>query len=396
MPMQPRPIALTSRPRPSVRFCIFESVLSCSVIRSGVPRAEGCQSSRFAPSAYERNTMAKSGDLLEIPELGFSIKFLKTSAETGGEVLEYEVTGANRGFLRQEHVHPDQTERFEPLAGSMKVVIGGEEHVLEPGDVYEVQPGTPHRQLSLGEHGTVRVSIRPARRTEELIERMARLAREGRITRSGWPRPTAAAELIRDFSEDGGASRPPVRVQRAVASGILAAAGAGRAVRERAGGNEYLFVDEWDVAAPREAVFDALADARTYPDWWRPVYLSVDADGEPAVGKRSHQRFKGRFPYHLRTTSEIVRLERPHVVAGEVDGDLRGAGVWTLTETPAGTHVRFDWRVHADRPLLRVLTPVLRPAFRWNHAWAIKQAVAGLEPYARKRAAAVGSQVAAG
>ena len=42
---------------------------------------------------------------------------------------------------------------------------------------------------------------------------------------------------------------------------------------------EYLFVDEWDVKAPPEAVFEALADARTYPEWWRPVYLEVDADG---------------------------------------------------------------------------------------------------------------------
>ena len=50
-----------------------------------------------------------------------------------------------------------------------------------------------------------------------------------------------------------------------------------------------------------------------------------------------------------------------------------------------GTHVRFDWRVHADRALLRVLTPLMRPAFRWNHAWAIARAVEGLEPYARAR-----------
>ena len=49
--------------------------------------------------------------------------------------------------------------------------------------------------------------------------------------------------------------------------------------------------------------------------------------------------------------------------------------------------MRFDWRVHADRPLLRILTPLLRPALRWNHAWAIARAVEGLEPYARAREA---------
>jgi hypothetical protein len=133
-------------------------------------------------------------------------------------------------------------------------------------------------------------------------------------------------------------------------------------------------------------VFDALADARTYPQWWTPVYLGVDADGEPALGKESRQHFKGRFPYHLHTRSRIVRLEPPQVVAAEVDGDLAGRGEWTLTEIDGGTHVRFDWRVSADRPLLRILTPVLRPALRWNHAWAIARAIEGLEPYARRRA----------
>ena len=45
--------------------------------------------------------------------------------------------------------------------------------------------------------------------------------------------------------------------------------------------------------------------------------------------------------------------------------------------------MRFDWFVYADKPLLRVLTPLLRPLFRWNHAWAIARAREGLEPYAR-------------
>ena len=147
-----------------------------------------------------------------------------------------------------------------------------------------------------------------------------------------------------------------------------------------------VFVDEWEVAAPREAVFEAIADARTYPEWWRPVYITTEADGPPEVGRSSSQYFKGRLPYKLRTHSTITRLERPTIVEADVGGDLRGRGLWTLTERNGGTHVRFDWRVFADRPLLRRLTPALRPLFRWNHNWAIKRAMEGLEPYARKRA----------
>ncbi len=71
-------------------------------------------------------------------------------------------------------------------------------------------------------------------------------------------------------------------------------------------------------------------------------------------------------------------------------GDLSGRGVWTLTPRDRGVHIRFDWRVLADRPLLRILTPVLRPLFRWNHNWSIKRAIEGLEPYARSHSDGAG------
>ena len=150
--------------------------------------------------------------------------------------------------------------------------------------------------------------------------------------------------------------------------------------------DEYVFIDEWEVSAPLEAVFDALADARTYPEWWKPVYIEVESDGPPAPGRSSRQHFKGRLPYTLKITSTIVRLDSPRSFEIEVVGDLSGRGVWTLTPRDDRVQILFDWRVNADRPLLRVLTPVLRPLFRWNHNWSIERAREGLEPYARSHA----------
>jgi Polyketide cyclase / dehydrase and lipid transport len=142
-----------------------------------------------------------------------------------------------------------------------------------------------------------------------------------------------------------------------------------------------VFVDEWDVDAPQEAVFDAVADARTYPDWWVPVYESVTGDENV-----TQHRFKGRLPYTLDMRAEMVSKDPPNRFEVEVDGDLRGKGVWTFTPREGKTHVRWDWIVFADRPLLRYLTPVLRPLFRWNHNWAVARAREGLEPYARTHA----------
>jgi uncharacterized protein YndB with AHSA1/START domain len=147
---------------------------------------------------------------------------------------------------------------------------------------------------------------------------------------------------------------------------------------------EYVFIDEWNVDAPQERVFDALADARTYPYWWTPIYREVEADGPPEVGRESRQKFKANLPYTLSTVSTIVQMARPDRFEVDVVGDLRGHGIWTLTPRDGKVHVHFDWRVYADRTLLRVLTPVLRPLFRWNHNVAIKAAMRNLEPYARR------------
>jgi uncharacterized protein YndB with AHSA1/START domain/quercetin dioxygenase-like cupin family protein len=317
--------------------------------------------------------------MLNMDPLGVRVELLRTAQETGGELLEFDVIGRARGLLAQGHVHTSQVERLEVISGAMRLRIDDHEQLLTEGQSMEVPAGTPHSQLPAGQGpGRVRVRVRPAGRTQAFLERLADLCGEGQINRFGFPRPLAGARLVRDFADTGHASRPPVPVQRVLAGLVIALA---RLLRP------YVFIDQWEVAAPPEAVFDAIADARSYPQWWRPVYLDVESDGPPEVGKESRQHFKGRLPYHLHTRSVIVALDPPRTITADVDGDLRGRGTWTLTPTPRGTHVRFDWQVMADRRLLRVLTPVLRPLLRWNHNWAIARAIEGLEPYARRNLA---------
>jgi uncharacterized protein YndB with AHSA1/START domain len=102
---------------------------------------------------------------------------------------------------------------------------------------------------------------------------------------------------------------------------------------------EYVFVDEWDVTALPEQVFEALADARTYPEWWTPTYLEVSADGPPKVGRASRQRFRGKLPYTLSTVSTIVALEPPKSIRGP--GHRRPARTRRLdAHAPGRRHAR--------------------------------------------------------
>jgi mannose-6-phosphate isomerase-like protein (cupin superfamily)/uncharacterized protein YndB with AHSA1/START domain len=319
--------------------------------------------------------MTEPGAVLDMSAMGARVEIRHSDAEA----VEFDVIGRPFGLVAQPHVHTHQREHYEVISGAMRLVVDGHEQILRAGDTAATPAGVPHVQAPAEGDGVVRVTITPGGDTEAFLRRLAELCATGQVNRWGFPRPLAAAQMMLDFADSGHAAKPPLRVQLALSRAIV-----------RLASREYLFVDEWDVAAPREAVFEALADAHSYPEWWKPVYIDVESEGEPEVGKVSHQHFKGRLPYHLHTTSTITAMDAPHVIEADVAGDLAGHGKWTLTEAPAGTHVRFDWEVTADRRLLRMLSPVLRPALRWNHAWAIARAQAGLEPYAQRLAARAG------
>ncbi len=55
-------------------------------------------------------------------------------------------------LLRREngHVHPHQEERFEILAGSVRILIGDRDVVLQAGQTAVVPPNTVHHWMALG------------------------------------------------------------------------------------------------------------------------------------------------------------------------------------------------------------------------------------------------------
>jgi hypothetical protein len=102
---------------------------------------------------------------------GFQLHLVRTGAETGGEVLEMEAAYPGSDTLPPEHFHPQQTERFEVLEGSIRAIIAGTERRYEAGEKFEVPPGTPH-QLGAEEPARLRWETRPALRTAEFFERL--------------------------------------------------------------------------------------------------------------------------------------------------------------------------------------------------------------------------------
>jgi hypothetical protein len=97
---------------------------------------------------------------------------------------------------------------------------------------------------------------------------------------------------------------------------------------------------------------------------------------------------RGALPYTLRWHFRVTESDFPHRFALEAWGDFRGRGEWRLRQDGPVVDVTYDWRVRAEKPLLRRLTWLLRPAFAANHRWAMRQGEASLRRELARRAAA--------
>ena len=125
------------------------------------------------------------------------------------------------------------------------------------------------------------------------------------------------------------------------------------------GSNEYSFVTEWDLEAPINEVFDVIENGTEYPRWWPEVYLDARAEktGRPdRKGDKLHLHTKGWLPYTLQWTAEVMEFAPPSRLVIAATGDFVGRGVWTLSNSGSKTHVRFDWNILAEKPILRHLS----------------------------------------
>lgn len=154
--------------------------------------------------------------------------------------------------------------------------------------------------------------------------------------------------------------------------------------------NDYHFVTSWRVPGTCGEVADVLGDPQALARWWPSVYLRVDEIEPPdarGVGRRSRLLTKGWLPYTLEWEFVVTESRYPYGFSLDAAGDFVGQGVWTFVQDGDTVHITYDWRIRAEKPLLRRLSPLLRPLFEANHRWAMRQGEESLElELARRRA----------
>lgn len=155
--------------------------------------------------------------MLQHPVTGERVVWRKVSGDTGGALLQLDLFAAPGGFVAAAHVHPNQEERFQVLAGTLRLRVDGQEQVLRAGQVAVVPPGRPHVWWNAGEEEVhILGEVRPALRTEMFFETFFGLATDGKTSRKGLPNPLQLAVLVREYQDEVRLARPPVAIQGAL------------------------------------------------------------------------------------------------------------------------------------------------------------------------------------
>ena len=140
--------------------------------------------------------------------------------------------------------------------------------------------------------------------------------------------------------------------------------------------NDYHFITTWRFVATREEVFEILGNPIAFCRWWPEVYLKVEElqlGDEDGVGRVISLNTKGRLPYTLKWQFRVSHVLRPTGFSLVASGDFVGTGEWTFLQIGDEVEVTYDWHIRANKPVIRHLSFVLKPAFAWNHEWAMKK-----------------------
>lgn len=139
--------------------------------------------------------------------------------------------------------------------------------------------------------------------------------------------------------------------------------------------NDYHFVTHWRVQSTLLEVNEILSDGPGLPRWWPAVYMDVkilEPGGEYGLGRVVSLFTKGWLPYTLRWQFKITETNALNGFRLDALGDFVGRGIWTFEQDDNFVNVTYDWKIYAEKGILKTLGFIMKPIFSQNHLWAMR------------------------
>lgn len=152
--------------------------------------------------------------------------------------------------------------------------------------------------------------------------------------------------------------------------------------------NDYHFITHWRMQSTPEEITEIIRDANDLTRWWPSVYLNarvLQTGDERGVGSVIDLYTKGWLPYTLRWRFRVSESRAPFGLTLEANGDFVGRGIWTFEADGDWVNITYDWKISAEKPLLKLFSPLMKPLFSANHLWAMRQGETSLQRELQRR-----------
>jgi len=168
--------------------------------------------------------VTKPGETVANPVTGERFVFRGVGTSGSDDAFRTDVFARPFGRVASPHVHADQDEHVEVLAGHLAYRLGREEHPLGPRQTMTFPAGKTHVWWNVGDtEAHVVMELRPASGADALVTELARLARDRKTDEHGMPGGVDLAVLGVRYGFY--AAGLPIATQRPLARGLASLAG---------------------------------------------------------------------------------------------------------------------------------------------------------------------------
>lgn len=145
------------------------------------------------------------------------IKFLKTSKDTNGQLLEMISVYQPSSSEPPLHYHPQQEEYFEVLKGELTIRLGNEIKKLLEGERIHIAKGQVHSMWNgANEETEVNWKVMPALDSEYFLETLTGLANDNKTNENGVPSILQVSLTANKYNKVFRLAKPSFIVQKIV------------------------------------------------------------------------------------------------------------------------------------------------------------------------------------